>query len=202
MPSHYLLTACLLSVCDHVVLSYVIRHTFCTLYLSYVVHRTCHTSYVIRLHRRTVALTWHSPSHGAVPGSDCWEFVGGGIVICKAVKLRRLGYIGLCRVRLVRWLAKRGWRPQAGQSAPPRMSASISPSIAIAASTATIIIVVSIIANVITMSIITVSFRLPFLLSCCMYVVLRYARTHSLCALPQSSVGVALQWRVWRSCSA
>ena len=40
MPSHYLLTTCLLSVYDYVVLLYVVRHT------------------VVWLHHRTVALTW------------------------------------------------------------------------------------------------------------------------------------------------
>ena len=55
-----------------------------------------------------VALTWNSPSHGAVPGANHWGFVGDGIAICKVEKLRRLGYIGLRRVRLVMWLAKRG----------------------------------------------------------------------------------------------
>ena len=67
MPSHYLLTACLLSVCDHVVLSYVVRCICCTHRTLYVIHHTCHTSYVVRctlyhctvmrLHRCTVALT-------------------------------------------------------------------------------------------------------------------------------------------------
>ena len=105
MPSHYLLTACLLSVCDHVVLSYivpVVRRTRCTSYLSYVVPRTCRTSYVVPvvhrtvvwLHHCTVALTWHSPSHSAVPGADRWEFVGGGIATRKVVKLQRLGCVG------------------------------------------------------------------------------------------------------------
>ena len=111
MPSHYLLTTCLLSVCDHLVLLYVILVIHC---MSCIVLVVCRTSYVvrgtiIRSHRHTVALTLHSPSHGAVPGANYWEFVGGGIAICKAVKLQRLGCIGLRRVRLVMWLAKRGW---------------------------------------------------------------------------------------------
>ena len=64
MPSHYLLTICLLSVCDHVVLLYIVRRTRRTLY---VIRRTCRTLYVIRCilyrcnvvwsHRCTVALT-------------------------------------------------------------------------------------------------------------------------------------------------
>ena len=95
MPRHYLLTTCLLSKCDHVVLLYVVRRTY-------------HMSYVVRSHRRTVALTWHSPSHGAVPGADHWEFVRGGIGVCRVVKLRRLSCVGLRRVRLVMWLAKQG----------------------------------------------------------------------------------------------
>ena len=112
MPSHYLLTTCLLSVCDHVV-------------LLYIVHCTCHTSYVVRSHCCTVALIWHSPSHDAVPGADRWEFVGGGVAIRKAVKLQQLGCVGLRRVRLVMWLAKRGWHPRPELvSLPPITSAS------------------------------------------------------------------------------
>ena len=95
MPSHYLLTTCLLSMCDLVVLLYVVR-------------RTRHTLYIERSHHYTVALTWHSSSHGAVPGVDHWEFVGDGIATRKVGKLRRLGCVGLHRVRLVMWLAKRG----------------------------------------------------------------------------------------------
>ena len=45
------------------------------------------------------------------------------------------------------------------------------------------------------MSIFTVSFQLLFLLSHRTHVVLRYAHAHSLCALPQSSMGVTLRWR-------
>ena len=116
MPSHYLLTTCLLSVCDHVVLLYVVRRTRCMLYIIPVIH--C-TSYVVRSHRCTVALTWHSPSHGAIAGTDLWEFVGGGIAICKAVKLQRLGCVGLHRVRLVMWLAKQGWHPRPKLVSPP-----------------------------------------------------------------------------------
>ena len=44
MPSHYLLTACLLSVCDHVVLLYVVYHIRRT---SYVMRCTCRTLYII-----------------------------------------------------------------------------------------------------------------------------------------------------------
>ena len=95
MPRHYLLTTCLISVCDHVVLLYVVR-------------RICRTSYVVRLHHCMMALTWHFPSHGAVPGADRWESVGGGIGICSVVNLQRLGYIGLRKVWLVMWLAKQG----------------------------------------------------------------------------------------------
>ena len=82
MPRRYLLTIGLLSVYDHVVLLYVVRH----------IRRT---SYAVRLHRHTVALTWHSPSHGTVPGADCWEFIGGGIGVRRVVRLQQLGCIGL-----------------------------------------------------------------------------------------------------------
>ena len=101
-------------MCDHVVLLYVIRCTCCTLY---VMHYTCHT--IVRSHHYTMALIWHSPSHGAISGADHWEFIEGGIEICKAVKLQRFDCIGLRRVRLVMWLAKQGWHtwPRAGQSA-------------------------------------------------------------------------------------
>ena len=44
MPRRYLLTTCLLSVYDHVILLYVVR-------------RTRRTLYVVRLHHRRVALT-------------------------------------------------------------------------------------------------------------------------------------------------
>ena len=67
MPSHYLLTTCLLSMCDLVVLSYVVR-------------RTRRTSYVVRSHRRTVALTqachygrviWAHPEHTLLGDDHC-----------------------------------------------------------------------------------------------------------------------------------
>ena len=83
MPSHYLLTTCLLSRCNLAVLLY-----FCA---SCVVRRT---SYVVLSHHHTVALIWHSPFHGAVPGADRWKLVGNGIGICKAVKLQRFGCVG------------------------------------------------------------------------------------------------------------
>ena len=113
MPSHYLLTTCLLSVYDHVVpvvccTPCIVLVVHCT---SYVVRRMLYRCTVVWLHHCTVALTWHSPSHGVVPDANRWEFVGGGIAIHKDVKLQRLGCVGLRRVRLVRWLAKRGWRP-------------------------------------------------------------------------------------------
>ena len=82
-------------------MSYVVPVVLIVCCTSYVVHYM-----VVQSHRRTVALTWHSPSHGTVPGADRWEFVGDGIAICKAGKLQQLGCIGLGRVRLVMWLAK------------------------------------------------------------------------------------------------
>ena len=192
MPSHYLLTACLLSMCDHVVLLYVVRHA---LYLLYVMRCTCCTSCVVLVvrrtlyrhtvvwsHRCTVALIWHSPSHGAVHGADRWEFVGGGIAICKVAKLRQLDCVGLHRVRLVMWLTKRGWCPRAGQSASQNVNIHIHICIRICLRHRhrTIQTITTVI-NFCTMSVFTVSPR--FLVSRRTHVVLLYARAHASYAL-------------------
>ena len=58
MPSHYLLTACLLSMCDHVVLLYVVR---CTHHTSYVMRYTCCTSYVVPPYCCMVAPSYGGP---------------------------------------------------------------------------------------------------------------------------------------------
>ena len=87
MPRRYLLTTGLLSVCDHVVLLYVVRRTVTPLYGG---------------PNMAFPFPWRRPS------ANHWDFVGDGITIRKAGKLRRLGCVGLCRVRLVMWLAKRG----------------------------------------------------------------------------------------------
>ena len=58
MPSHYLLTACLLSMCDHVVLSYIVR---CTRRTLYVMRHTYCTLYNVPPYRYMVAPLYGSP---------------------------------------------------------------------------------------------------------------------------------------------
>ena len=154
---------------------------------------TCHTSYIVRrtlyivrctvvpLHRCTVALTWHSPSYGAVPGTNRWEFKGGGIMIHKFVKLQRLGCIGLHRIRLVMWLANKDSNPQVGRLSVHNININ-SFACKFAISIVNAISIINIIINTIAMSVFTVSSRFLFLPSRCAPVVRRYACTYALCA--------------------
>ena len=141
----------------------------------------CRMSYVVRLHRCTVALIWHSPSHDIIPGADHWEFVGVGIGIYRVVKLQQLGCVGLRRVRRVMWFAKRGWHPQADRFSAHNINTnSLICAIVPIATTITIGIITIVIANISAMSVFTVSPQ--SLSSRCAHVVLWYAHTYALCA--------------------